>query len=273
MNRRDQANRLCAPLMLTAAALLLANPSSAQDYPLFDTFSVALEGSWVKLDTHLRLDSKELGRGTELDFENDGGLAKSKTIPTVRFDWRPGSRHLVFGWWQSVSRDSTYQILKEIRFGDVVFPVDEVVQFGFDTDEIAVGYAYLPVVNERLALGVGLGLRTLRVGASLAADNLELRSDGDFTGPLPFVDLDFRYGITPRLRFISRLGAFYIEFGDYAGSQFIFDLSIEHLTFGNLAFGGGINGALVDAEVDTSDYKGTARIYIAGARVYVKLRL
>ena len=51
--------------LLSAAA-----PAAAQEYVLFDKFNIKFEGSWVKLNTVMRIDSKTLGKGASLSFED-----------------------------------------------------------------------------------------------------------------------------------------------------------------------------------------------------------
>ena len=271
--RKDRPRRL--GLCLLAAGVLAAaapGPAHAQEYSLFDRFSFALEGSWANLDTRIRLDSKQLEVGTEIHFENQGGLVDNTVVPSLAFDWRIGRRHRLGGWWLDVDRDNTTQILTEIRFGDVVFPIDEEVTFSFGQEELGLAYTYFLTLKERLAFGVGGGLRTLKVDAGLAARDLEISEEGDFTGPLPFVWVEVRYGLARKLRLVSNLGLFYIEIGDYTGSQLVLDAYFEHLTFKNLSFGGGLRGGQVDVDVNTSDYAGAVKIGIVSLRVFARVR-
>jgi len=260
---------VCVAVALVAGS---AVPGSAQDDQIFDRFSIAVEASWVNLDTNLRLDSKTLGIGTKLDFESDGGLASSKTVPSLSFDWQIARRHRLGGWWQDVDRSNTTQILKEIRFGDQVFPVNEVVTFGLGEEEIGLGYTYFLTRRERFAFGLGGGVRTLRVSASLAARNLELTSKGEFTGPLPFVWAEVRSAVGSRWRFVGNLGLFYISIGDFTGRQLVLNASIEHLTLDWLSFGAGLRVGHVNVDVETSSYRGEAKIEVGGARVFARAR-
>jgi hypothetical protein len=249
----------------------------AQEYQLFDRFSIALEGSWAVMDTIIRLDSELLGRGTELDFENDGGLDSSKAVPSLSFEWRIGRRHRLGGWWMNVDRDATTSILTEIRFGDEVFPIDEEVRFLFGTEEVALDYTYFIALKERHAFGLGGGLRTLRTTMGLATTGLEIEQEGDFTAPLPFLWLEYRYGISPKWRLISDLGVFYIELGDFAGSQIVLDGYVEYLAIKRLSLGFGIRGARVDADMTTGteitgNFRGAVKLSIASARLFLRVR-
>jgi len=95
------AFRPCAVIVLLALVSTTAAPAAAQrDFePLFDTFNIRVEGSWVDLSTDVRLDSELLGRGASLSFEDDLDLGSRETIPTVAFDWQISRNHkLGFRW-------------------------------------------------------------------------------------------------------------------------------------------------------------------------------
>jgi hypothetical protein len=251
----------------TAAAM------SHSERPLFDRLSLAVEGSWATLDTSIRLDSPTLGIGTELDFEQDGGLESSEVFPSASIEYHPGRRHLLRGWWQKFDRENTKQILEDIEFGDVVFPINERVLFSFDEEEFGLGYAYFPLHKKRFALGFGGGIRTLRVGTALEAQDIAAEEEGEFTGPLPFFGLQARWAFADKWRLVSDLGVFYLEIDDYSGGQIAADGFIEHLTFRNVAFGGGIRVGWVDLDVERPHFLGDATIGTASARLYIRIRL
>ena len=86
--------------------------------PLFDTFNLRVEASWVSISSEIRLDSEILGEGTTVNFENLG-LAADKTIPTLAFQWQISKRNRLGVRWQDLNRDSTAQVLEEIEWGGV----------------------------------------------------------------------------------------------------------------------------------------------------------
>ena len=81
---------VCVVLLLT-----VASPAEAQRQfePLFDRFNFKLEGSWVGLNTEIRLDSEILGKGTTLNFEDDLDLRSNASIPTLAFEWQIARKH------------------------------------------------------------------------------------------------------------------------------------------------------------------------------------
>lgn len=269
----------CAVFVTTFVLLLVSPQLEAQQgtYQLFDRFSVALEGTWAGLDNVIRLDSEELGRGTKLDFENDGGLDDSKIVPSLSFEWMMGRRHRLNGWWVDIDRDATNTVLEEIRFGDQVFPIEEEVRFLFESEEIALGYTYYLKRSVRHAFGLGGGFRTLRVTVGLAALGLEITEEGDFTAPLPYLLLEYRYAIAPNWRLTSDVGIFYIEIGDFTGSQFVLDAWVEYLASRRFSVGGGLRSGRVDADMTAGteiagDFTGAVKMSIVSLRLFARVR-
>ena len=156
---------ICAALVFTTAG-----PAEAQrDYePLFDKFNFKLEGSWVKLNTEIRLDSEVFGEGTALNFEDDLDLGSDETIPTLAFEWQIAKKHKLGVRWQDISRDSTAQALTEIHWEDEIIPIDAAVTLGFDITQAFIDYTYYAWVKEKWAVGFGLGFRWMDIQATLA---------------------------------------------------------------------------------------------------------
>lgn len=264
----------CVGLLLAASAV----PVPAQDFELYDTLSIALEGSWVGLGTTIRVDSKTLGKGTELDLESDLNLGDNKTIPSLSLEWRPWQRHRFGMFWKEVDRSSTAQALEEIRFEDEVIPVGAEVALGFDIAEYGVAYTYILRPRERSSFGFGGGLRVLELKTTLFArlEGQEVRewsSDAQVTGPLPFVGVEFRYMFSPRVRFQTDLGVFYVKIDDVEGAQALVRACIEHLTFDNVGFGFGIGGSTVRLEAEDDSWTGKANLDIFDVRVFVRIRM
>ena len=252
MSQRD----LFVGLVIGAVVLISAAPAEAQrEYePLFDKFNFKLEGSWVALATEIRLDSELLGRGTTLSFEDDLDLAKNKIVPTLSFEWQIARKHKLGVRWQDINRDSSAQALTEIRWGDEIIPIDADITLGFDLTQTFVDYAYYPWVKDRWAAGVGLGIRVMKIQASLAwrGENQDLEGDTDVkgTGPLPYVYFEYRRLLSDHWRLITGLGWLKVAIDDIDGSQYIGRVSVAYLTEKRWGFGAAINLATVDVDWD-----------------------
>jgi len=240
-------------LFLLTALGMAISPAAAQDrYQLFDHFSFRAEGSYLSLKTQIRLDSKTLGQGTALSFEDDLNLGGDKAIPSLAFEWQMGRKHRLAARWQDISRDSTAQALTEIQWGDEIIPVDAAIFLLFDVTQTAVDYTYFPWVNERWAAGIGLGIRVLDIKAELRWEEMNTGGGGveatDATGPLPYLNFEYRRMFSEKWRFVSSLGWLYLKIGDIDGGQWLLDANIEYLLGETWSFGGGVNFSNVDVD-------------------------
>jgi hypothetical protein len=228
--------------------------------PLFDRFSLRLEGSWVDLTTEIRLDSEALGRGTVLSFEDDLDLDASKIIPTVAFDWQISRRHKIGVRWQDISRSSSSQALTEIQWGDEVIPIDADISLGFDVEQYFLEWAYYPWVKEQWAAGFGLGLRVMDVRASLLWEEETIGDGGgttaEGTGPLPYLYFEYRRMFGEHWRFKTGVGWLQVKIGDIDGGQWVASMNIEYLLGRHWGFGAGFNLSTIDVDwtgVETED--------------------
>jgi hypothetical protein len=243
--------------VLIGLILVAAAPAEAQrSYePLFDKFNFKLEGSWVGLNTEIRLDS-DLNEfaGTTLSFEDDLDLDGNKTIPTVSFEWQIARKHKLGVRWQDITRDSSAQALTEIQWGDETIPIDAAITLGFDITQAFIDYAYYPWVKDRWAAGFGLGLRWMDVGATLSYSDEENEVEGstDVKGsaPLPYLYFEYRRLFSDKWRFITGLGWLYISIEDISGGQWIGRAGIEYLAGKRWAFGAAVNLSNIDVDWD-----------------------
>ena len=240
--------------MCVVFVCMAAVPARAQsEYgPLFDKFNFQVEGSWVDLSTEIRLDSELLGEGTTLNFESELGLASSKTIPTLAFQWQIAKRHRVGVRWQDINRSSSSQALTDIQWGDEIIPIEAEINLGFDLTQAFIDYAYYPWVKERWAAGFGLGLRWMDLQATLAWDSEgptgEGSTDAKGTGPLPYLYFEYRRLFSDHWRFMTGLGWLSVKVGDIDGTQWVGHVGIEYLVGDRWSVGGGLNLATIDVD-------------------------
>ncbi len=268
-----------AAIAVLAGGLLAASPAQAQEYSLFDKFSIGLGVSGLSFDTAIRVDALNIG-GTEIDFEDTLGVSSDEFTPSLVFQWQPGRRHNIFGRWDAVERDGTEAVSTELRFGDLVIPVDATVTTAFDLDELLFGYNYYPWLRDRWALGFGLGFRWLDISTSTEITLLPQgtpvavaqRETAAASAPMPFFNLDYRYGISPNWRLGANLGVFDIEIDDFNGSQTIVGAVAEHLAWKGFSWGFGGSFSAIDVDVNSSDWIGSAKVDVLRFGIFGKAR-
>ena len=264
-------------VILVAVALATTTPAEAQrDYePLFDKFNFRIEGSWVGLKTEIRLDSKTLGEGTTLSFEDDLDLGSSKTIPSLSFEWQIARKHRLGVRYQDISRDSSAQALTEIQWGDETIPIDADITLAFENTQAFIDYTYFPWVKDRWAVGFGLGFRVMDISSTLAWED-EVIGGGEGTAkgtaPLPYLYFEYRRLFSERWRFVTGLGWLYVKVGDIEGGQWIGRASIEYLAGKRWGFGAALNLATVGVDWEGDEFLGRFESNINDVSVFARIR-
>jgi hypothetical protein len=260
-------------LLALGWVLFVPGLSTAQEYSLFDRFSVSLGGSALGLTTEIRLDSSELERGTTINFEDDLGLSANEIVPALGIQARFGRRHLVTAAWSKADRGATSQSLSEIEFGDITIPGGSAVTLSFDQEQISAAYTYYFLLRDRWTLGVRGGLRVLSLQTFLGIRNTDISDEGDTSAPLPFIGFSYRYGIMPRLRLISDFGWLSLKVGDVDGSQILADAGVEYLVWKNASFGFALTYATLDVNITNGDdFTGSADLGSFSGTLFVKGR-
>jgi len=250
---------------------------------LFDHFGLQLEASSMSLKTQLRLDSKTLGQGTSLSFENDLKLGSSESTPSFSADWQVGKKHRISTRWLKVNRNSSAQALTEIHWGDESVPINADVLLKFDIRQLTLDYTYFPWVKDRWAAGFGMGLRVLNIIAELSWQESNTGEGGvegtDATGPLPYLNFEYRRMLTDNWRLITSLGWLYLQVGDLEGGQWLANMNLEYLLNKRWAIGGSANISNIDIEwtglkdeTGQKDLTSKIDLDINDVSLYVRLR-
>lgn len=264
---------VAAVLLVLGWVLFVPGLSTAQEYNLFDRFSVSLGGSALDLSTTIRLDSTDLDFGTKISFEDDLGLSANKIVPALGFKALIGRRHHIDASWSKADRGATSQSLSEIEWGDITIPGGSAVTLSFDQEQLSAAYTYYFMLRDRWALGVRGGLRVLSLQTFLGIRDTDISDEGDTSAPLPFIGFSFRYGIMPRLRLISNFGWLSLEVGDVDGSQILADAAVEYLVWKNASFGFALGYASLDVNItDGESFRGSADLGAWGGNLFVKGR-
>ena len=269
--------RTIGVFVLVAVALATTTPAEAQrDYePLFDKFNFRLEGSWVGLKTEIRLDSKTLGEGTTLSFEDDLDLGSSKTIPSLSFEWQIARKHRLGVRYQDISRDSSAQALTEIQWGDETIPINADIRLAFENTQAFIDYTYFPWVKDRWAAGFGLGFRVMDISATLAWEE-EIIGGGEGTAkgtaPLPYLYFEYRRLFSDHWRFVTGLGWLYLKIEDIEGGQWIGRASIEYLLGKRWAFGASVNLATIGVDWEGDEFLGRFESNVNDISVFARVR-
>ncbi|HET7843407.1 MAG TPA: hypothetical protein VFL14_04605 [Xanthomonadales bacterium] len=209
------------PRLIVATALAVAAVPAHAD-PLGDErFLLAIGGFRSDFDTNVRVDSRELGRGTDFGFERDLGLDSTDSLARYEAAARIGDRHRISVTYFDAVREKSARIERTIEFGDLVYDVDLRLRGEFDARVAEILYHYAFLSNDRIRAEALVGVHELTLRAKLAA---ELAGTGEAavgvakaSGPLPVVGTSIFVALSKHWRFDFHAQALDAEFGDFDG--------------------------------------------------------
>ena len=222
---------------------------------LYPRFKVAAGFFASFFNTQLRLDSEELGIGTEIDLEDDLGFSTRKFDFRGGGYWRLGVRHrITFGYF-SLARRSTKVIDEEIQFGDDVFEVDTEVEAEFSSAIPSLGYKFSFIASRKVEASVGIGLSAQVTRTSLSAvgsvngGDLDAQSEQkNVTLPIANFNLGATWSPIPRFLVGGTVGGLYVKISDIEASVVTAGINAEYYLLRNLGFGAGYNYVKLGAE-------------------------
>lgn len=275
MSHRSTVARWAAPfLMIPVLAWTLGPGSALADTPergtgLNKRVNLSLGGFRANVDSNIRMDSSAGILGTELDFEDDLGLAERKTLPYLDLTWRLSPRNrLEFSYYKLERRgDST--LSATIRFGDEVFTASTDVESELNTTIYRAAYGFSFVHNQKAELGLLLGVHVTDIGLSIRSADGLVSEAGEATAVLPAVGLQGAIAFTPRFRLRGWGQLLKVNLSDFEGNISNYAAVLEHDTFQHLGFGIGYAYFGVDLDAEADEFSGKARYSFQGPTAFL----
>jgi len=251
--------------------LMLAPAWAFAQSELDDRFSISLGAFFTDRETDTQLNSDTLGPGTEIDFEDDLGLASSDSVFRLDGHYRFNEKHRASFSIFDLSRDSSATIQRDIQFGDKIFLLDTVVNTNFDLRIHKLAYTYSVMQREHGYLGATIGIHIADSTIGLSEENLGQSEISSVTAPLPVLGLKGEYEFTDRLSLNASGELLVIEINNVEGSLVDLYLDINYQIMEHVAIGLGFNSVDIDVDANKSDFSGTLDWRYKGALLFFKL--
>jgi hypothetical protein len=178
---------------LLGAASLTAQGTQAN---LYDRLQVGVSLTTVILNTNIRVDGSN-GNGTDIDAEDDLGLATRRVEPRFAVRWRPWRRHEFEVGYQFARRSSTRVLDRDITFGDSTYNVGGDVGTKFNSDQGFFAYRFAFLAKPRTQVGLALGAGALFLNAAVDAlgsgGQVQYSQSQEVTGPIGSLGLYGRF--------------------------------------------------------------------------------
>ncbi len=269
---------LCALLFMLSFGATVGAASEEADGALpWETWNVSLGALFTTLDSRIRIGS---GLGLDIDVEEALNLDSNLTVVRLEGMRRWGKHSIDLGWvafHRSATRILVDDIVIEGPDGEeIVIDAGTGVDSVLNMDLIRLTYNYSFILDERLDLGVGVGLYIAPLDIELSAEGL-IQGQGreSFTAPLPALSLHLNLAVTPKWFIRMRTQLFYLEYEDFKGGMFDSFGAVEYKAWKHFGFGLGYNIFQVNIQAKNEaypniDFNGNIGFHYTGLLLYAK---
>jgi len=256
----------------------MAEKEDDKEYIPWSRFQVNLGWYFAALDSSFRLGSSAVG--IDVDVEEFLGLDSSDSTFRFGASYRFGKtrRHVVAADWFSFRRSGSKQLTEDIEFppgSGKIIATGITVESVFNFDLISARYRYAFILDERMDANVGVGLFVMPIKFGLGEQGKEF-TETDITAPLPTLGLGFDFAITPKWFLRQSVDVMYIEFDNFTGSIFDYQIGLEYKPWRHWSFGLALETMSIKAQVKDKtdwpglDFDGSLTFGFQGIRVFVR---
>lgn len=243
--------------VLFAAAPLAAQSPQAH---LYDRLQVSASLTNVILNSNIRVDGSN-GIGTDIDAEDDLGLATAKLEPRFAVRWRPWHRHEFEVGYQFARRTSERVLDRDITFGDSTYHVGGNVGTKLNTDQAFFAYRFAFLAKPRAQVGLSVGLGALFLKTALDAlgsgGQVQYSQSNDVTGPFGSLGLygrflsGNRWSWEAEARYVKvSIDRFHAKVGEGGGA-------IRYAAWSHVTFEGGYGVTAFTVDIDQATSSGS----------------
>ncbi|HXS37966.1 MAG TPA: hypothetical protein VN721_14780 [Flavipsychrobacter sp.] len=208
-------------------------------------------------NTVLKVDGNNGNTGTEINFENDLGFAKSSATFIGDVQFRISRRSRIAFSYYNIARSSVHTLDKDINFGDTTYNVNTTVHATFNTAIYQVSYGYSILSRPTYEAGVAIGAHIIggHVALELEGNTTTTPNSFNFTAPLPDLEIWGGYAISRHFALQGSLGYLGLTIGSVHGSIFTYDASLMYNIVDNLSVALGYSGLNfeVNAKINDND--------------------
>lgn len=190
-------------------------------------FSVNAGVFYPAFNSGFRLDSKTLGRGTEIDVEDDLNLDSELSTFRVEAKWRFFPEHQLEFTYYNISRSSFHSPTRTLQFGDQSFTLGFTVATETNIEIYKIAYTWSFLQTRDYELGISIGANVMDTEFKLSAPIVGEEAEA-VTAPLPVLGLRGAYAFNPDLVLSAGTDFFYIEYEDFRGRLLDLNVSLEY---------------------------------------------
>jgi hypothetical protein len=211
-----------------------------------------------------------------IDFNEEFRIKNSDETFAADFGWRFAKNWMLLGQFFQSSARSRWTLDEDIEWKDVVFQAGSNVGSGSDFSLTRVFLGRTLNGSDVHEFRLGAGFHWLDMGsfiegtAIINGGNTQVRREAvHIHGPLPNLGAWYKYSITPRLAFRTRLDWLSANVGRYDGKMINFSLGLNYQVVEHFRVGLNYNDFELDVKVDQTDWRGRVDMTYEGLYAYI----
>ena len=231
----------------------LAHAQETYELP-WDRFNLSVGGFITQSDTTLQLNSETLGVGAVFNLENVLGVESNMSTYRIDTRYRFGEtrRHEIEFHYFNSNRDGSRTLDRDIQIGDEIYPAGTGVFTEFELTFANLDYVYNFLMDDRVRLGLSVGLHTTGIRLLVAETGGTKREEEEFTAPLPMIGFRSEVILAKNWRALTDLNLFYIEYEQYTGRLADIAFALEWRPWKRFGLGAAINAIDYEVEADST---------------------
>jgi len=261
-------------VLFTAVPQLAVAENSDDLHPYLDSgFSLDLGIFYPDRKLNLGVNGTVAGINKEIDFDEGVRLDGADNTFSAELAWRYRGKWSIVGQYFK-STDSARAVLEEdVEWGNVVFGAGSFAAVGSQFSLTRIFFARQLDSRRTHDVSIGGGIHWLHFGAFIEGEILvngtptSARRSVSAEAPLPNIGVWYKYSITPRWAFRTRLDLFSASIDDYDGHLINVGLGVNYQAFEHFGIGLNYNFVELDLKIKKSDWRGNVRTTYDG--VYV----
>jgi hypothetical protein len=223
-----------------------------------DIFLISAGTFLIDFDTNASLDSETLGKGTDIDFEDDLGLVANQNRARLDGYWRFAHKHRLDFALYYYNRTADRTIDQQIEWGDVTYDVGAEIHSEVKFQFFKLNYKYSFVRTQNLEFAFSAGLSTIRTEAELAGQGTVSGGVGEsfqkkansLLVPIPVLGLYGEWCMVRNLYLRGGVEYLAVNVAGWEGSVKDVRASVDWYPFKHFGFGVGYNIFRLDGTKD-----------------------
>jgi len=242
-----------------------------------DKWKISAGGMFVtNFETDMQLSKKGIPLGAKINTEDQLGLNSETAVFHFDSYYRFNDRHSIEGTFFGIRSNGHRKIDTDIKWEGETIEAGAQVDSHIYMNTYKINYLYSFYHNERVELGVSLGLHITALDVGLAAQGTvdgvpeeSISSATSVTAPLPTAGFKIQYALIPKYLYVDyKTDYFFLKYDNFQGSLLTTSMNMEYRFVDHVGIGLGFNTSTMKLALETSDKKVEVENNLQGILLY-----